>query len=291
MHVADAYRKKKPVISMEFFPFRDEETAETFNSTVDDLATCHPDYLSVTFGAGGSTKDGSFRTVSTIKKEKKLPCVAYMAGYGLDPENLTILLERYRSLGVKTVFVIRGDQPKSPDFIPHPDSFPNAAGLISFIKGRFDFTLGCAGYPEGHMEAQSLEKDIEVLKLKVDNGAQYVVTQYFYDNDYFFSYLEKCRKAGISVPIVPGIMPVYTVAMTRALAKTCGTTITTALQQKLDEIDAGDKSAVLELGIDFAVQQCKELLRGGVDGLHFYTMNRNRSTKAIIHRLKQEHLL
>ena len=291
MRVADEYMNKQPVISMEFFPFRNDETAGAFSSTVDDLATCNPDYLSVTFGAGGSTKEGTFRTVATIMNDKKLPCVAYIAGYGLDPENLTILLERYRSLGVKTVFVVRGDRPKNGDFIPHPDSFTNAAGLISFISGRFDFTLGCAGYPEGHIEALSMEKDIEVLKLKVDNGARYVVTQFFYNNEYFFNYVEKCRKAGISVPIVPGIMPVYTVAMTRALAKTCGTTITHELQQKLDETDASDKAAVLDLGIDFAVEQCKGLLLGGADGLHFYTMNRNRSTKTIINRLRQADLL
>ncbi len=291
MRVAAVYKKKQPAISMEFFPYRDDKTAASFSATVDDLAALKPDYLSVTFGAGGSTRSGSFQTVRTVMKEKNLPCVAYLAGYGLDPDDITVVLDQYRDLGVETIFVIRGDKPRGDDFVSHPDSFTYAAGLIAFIKDRYDFTLGCAGYPEGHVEAQSLERDIEFLKLKVDNGAQYVVAQYFYNNDTFFSYVEKCRESGIDVPIIPGIMPVYSVKMTQALSKICGTTITETLQQKLDKVDANDKSAVLDLGIDFAVEQCKGLLERGVAGLHFYTMNRSKSTKNIIDRLKQDNLL
>jgi len=291
MRVTDIYKKKNPVISMEFFPYRDEKTAENFKTTIDELSAAHPDYVSVTFGAGGSTKDGSFQTVKTVHKDKHLPCVAYIAGYGLGPDNITAVLDSYRDLGIETIFVIRGDRPREKDFVPHPDGFAHASDLISFIRKRYDFTLGCAGYPEGHIEAQSLEKDMEFLKLKVDNGAQYIVAQYFYDNDYFFSYVEKCRKAGIEVPIIPGIMPVYTVKMTLALSKICGTKITNPLKQRLDAVDAANPEAVLRLGIDFAADQCKGLLKQGVPGLHFYTMNRNRSTLDVIRQLQGESLL
>ncbi|MCP4723325.1 MAG: methylenetetrahydrofolate reductase [NAD(P)H] [Desulfobacteraceae bacterium] len=291
MRVAELYNKKRPVISMEFFPFRDDKTADNFNKTIDNLAPLNPDYMSVTFGAGGSTRDGSLQTVKTVMKEKMLPCVAYIAGFGLGPEEITSVLDQYRDLGVETIFILRGDKPKGADFTPHPKSFSYASDLIAFIKQHYDFNLGCAGYPEGHVEAQSLEKDIEYLKLKVDNGAQYVVAQYFYDNAYFFDYEKKCRKAGIDVPIIPGIMPVYTLKMTRALSKICGTQIPRSLQEKMDKVDAEDKTAVLNLGIDFAVDQCKELLEKGVPGLHFYTMNRSHSTQKIINRLKQDHLL
>ena len=242
MRVAELYEKKRPVISMEFFPFRDDKTAETFNKTINNLAPLNPDYMSVTFGAGGSTRDGSAQTVKTIIKEKRLPCVAYIAGFGLGPDEITGVLDQYRDLGVETIFILRGDKPKEDNFISHPKSFAHASDLIAFIKNHYDFNLGCAGYPEGHVETQSLEKDIEYLKLKVDNGAQYVVAQYFYDNTYFFNYEKKCRRAGIDVPIIPGIMPVYTLKMTLALSKICGTKIPDILQQKMEAVDARIKT-------------------------------------------------
>ena len=188
MRVAELYKKKRPVISMEFFPFRDDKTAESFNKTIDTLAPLDPDYLSVTFGAGGSTRDGSAQTINTIIKEKSLPCVAYIAGVGLGQDEICKVLDSYKAQGIETIFVLRGDTPKESDFTPHPKSFAHASDLIAFIQSCYDFDLGCAGYPEGHVEATSLETDIEYLKLKVENGAQYVVTQYFYDNAYFFNY-------------------------------------------------------------------------------------------------------
>ncbi len=276
---------------MEFFPPRNEKAAEAFGSIIDDLAELKPDYMSITFGAGGSTRDGSYQTVKQLMLDKNLPTVAYIAGYGLGPDELTDVLDKYKELGVETIFVIRGDKPGGDDFTPHPDSFSYASDLIAFIKERYDFTLGCAGYPEGHIDSESLEKDIEYLKLKVDNGAEYVVAQYFYDNLYFSEYVEKCRAVGIHVPIIPGIMPIYTVKLTKILSEVCGSTITDTLQSKLEAVDAGDKDAVLNLGIDFATEQCRGLLKEGVSGLHFYTMDRSKSTSEIINRLKQENLL
>ena len=291
MRVTDLYNGDKPVVSFEFFPPRNQKAEEGFGKLIDELAAAKPDYMSVTFGAGGSTRDGSYRTVKQIMKEKQLPTVAYIAGYGLGPDDLTEVLDKYKDLGVETIFVIRGDQPKDDQFAPHPDSFPYASELIAFIKKRYDFTLGAAGYPEGHIEAESLDQDIMYLKRKVDNGAEYVVAQYFYDNDYYFNYVEKCRAAGINVPIIPGIMPVYTVKMTRMLARVCGATITDALQKRLDSVDPEDTEAVLQLGVDFSVEQCRGLLKGKVPGLHFYTMNRSRSTLEILRQLRQENTL
>jgi len=291
MRVTDLYKKDNPVISMEFFPPRTEKAVKNFGTIIDNLAELRPDYMSVTFGAGGSTTDGSYQTIKQIMIDKKQPTVAYIAGFGLDPDAIVKVLDSYKQLGVKTIFVIRGDKPRDDNFSPHPESFSFASDMISFIKERYDFTLGCAGYPEGHVEAKSLDKDIEYLKLKVDNGAQYVVAQYFYDNQYFFNYVEKCRAAQINVPIIPGIMPVYTEKLTAILSKTCGSKITDELQSKLDSVNSEDKDAVLNLGIDFAVEQCKDMLQKGVAGLHFYTLNRNRSTAEIIRRLKQAGML
>ena len=291
MRVTSLYERKKPVISMEFFPPRNEKAAETFGTTIANLAALKLDYMSITFGAGGSTRDGSYETVKQVMIDKNLPTVAYIAGFGLGPNEITDVLDKYKDLGIETVFVIRGDKPKDDDFTPHPDSFSYASDMIAFIKKRYDFTLGCAGYPEGHVEAENLEKDIEYLKLKVDNGAEYVVAQYFYDNNYFSEYVKKCRAIGIHVPIIPGIMPVYTVKMTNMLSNVCGTKIVDKLKRQLDAVDADDKDAVLNLGINFAVEQCKGLLKEGVAGLHFYTMDRSKSTAEIINRLKKENPL
>jgi len=291
MRVTRLYETKKPVISLEFFPPRNEKAAEKFDATIANLAALKPDYMSITFGAGGSTRDGSYQTVKQVMIDKNLPTVAYIAGFGLRPNEITDVLDKYKDLGIETVFVIRGDKPKDDDFTPHPDSFSYASDMIAFIKERYDFTLGCAGYPEGHVEAENLEKDIEYLKLKVDKGAEYVVAQYFYDNNYFSEYVKKCRAIGIHVPIIPGIMPVYTLKMTNMLSNVCGTKIVDKLKRQLDTVDADDKDAVLNLGINFAVEQCKGLLKEDVAGLHFYTMDRSKSTAEIINRLKKENLL
>ena len=292
MQAANLYgNSKKPVISFEFFPPRDEKAAEKFDKTIDGLAAIKPDYMSVTFGAGGSTKEGSYQTVKSLIDKKNLPTVAYIAGYGLGPDEITAALNGYKDMGVETIFVIRGDKPKNDDFAPHPDSFSYASEMIAFIKERYNFTLGCAGYPEGHIQAESLEKDIEYLKLKIENGAEYVVAQYCYDNNYFFEFIKKCRAAGISVPVIPGIMPVYTVKLTSILSKVCGANIPDKMQIALDNLSESDKDLVLNYGIDFAVEQCRELLKSGVTGLHFYTMNRSKSTKEIIGRLRQSNLL
>jgi len=276
---------------MEFFPPRNEKAAQNFGNIIDNLSAMKPEYMSVTFGAGGSTREGSYQTVKQVMIDKKQPTVAYIASFGLGPDDIKDVLDKYSDLGVETIFVIRGDKPKDDHFTPHPDSFSYASETIAFIKKHYDFTLGCAGYPEGHIEAESLEKDMEYLKLKVDNGAEYIVCQYFYDNQFYFDFLEKCQTKGINVPIIPGIMPVYTVKMTQMLSKVCGSTITGDLQKELDSIDAEDKNAVLTAGIQFAVNQCKGLLNAGVPGLHFYTMNRSKSTIEIISQLRQENLL
>ncbi|MBL0732539.1 MAG: methylenetetrahydrofolate reductase, partial [Desulfosarcina sp.] len=149
MRVSSLYENsKKPVISMEFFPPRDEKAAEKFSAIIDKLAELNPDYMSVTFGAGGSDRDGSYQTVKNIM-DKKLPTVAYIAGLGLGPDEITEILDKYKALGVETIFVIRGDKPRDDNYTPHPDSFSYASEMIAFIKEGYDFTLGCAGYPEG----------------------------------------------------------------------------------------------------------------------------------------------
>ncbi len=285
MRVTSLYNKEQPIISMEFFPPRNEASSEKFDNVVDTLKDFSPHYMTVTFGAGGSTRQGSYETVKKLIEEKKVATVAYIAGYGLGPDKIRQILDEYEKLKVETIFVIRGDKPDGKNFTVDPQSFSYASDLIAFIKKHYNFTLGCAGYPEGHIESKSLEQDIKYLKLKTESGADYVVCQYCYDNKYFFHFLEQCSKAGINVPIIPGIMPIYTIKMTKILSKICGTTITKELQNLIDNVDQNNKKTVLDLGVSFAIKQCEELLNNGVKGLHFYTMNRSESVVKIIKKL------
>lgn len=281
----------KPTLSFELFPARSEKAAANLDKTIDALAALNPDFVSVTFGAGGSTREGSRQLVEKLKHEKGLEVVAYFAGYGLPTEDISAVLDTYRSTGVENVLAVRGDPPQEGDFQPHPESLSYASDLVAFIRPRYDFCLGVAGYPEAHIDAPSKEKDLEYLRLKVERGAEYVITNYFYDNRYFFDFVERCRGIGIEVPIVPGVMPIYSVKMMEMLAGLCGATITDEIRRGIDALPEGDKEALLEFGIDFAVRQCTELIEASVPGLHIYTMDRSKSAIGMTNRLRDAGLL
>jgi methylenetetrahydrofolate reductase (NADPH) len=293
MKVTDIWNSsQRPTVSFELFPARSPKAAENLEKTIDELVVLKPDFVSVTFGAGGSTREGSYQLVKKLKNEKGLEVIAYFAGYGLGPEDIIAVLNDYRGLGIKSVLVVRGDPPREQkDFQPHPQSLPHASDLLSFIRPRYSFCLGAAGYPEGHIESESKEKDIEYLKLKVDNGAEYIISNYCYDNQYFFDFIERCKAIGIDVPILPGVMPIYSVNMMEALASLCGATITDRVRQGIAALPEGDKEAIVNFGIEFAVDQCKELVKAGVPGLHIYTMDRSSSAVGIVNRLRSDGIL
>ncbi len=283
---------QKPTVSFELFPARSEKAAVNLEKAIDKLAVLKPDFVSVTFGAGGSTREGSQQLIEKLKNKKGLEVIAYFAGYGLGLEDITTVLDKYQELGVDNILVVRGDIPQEKEnFIPHPDSLPHASDLMAFIRPKYNFCMGVAGYPEGHIECKNIEKDMEYLKLKVDNGAEYIIANYFYDNQYFFDFIERCRTIGIDVPIIPGVMPIYSVKMMEILANLCGATITEKLRQGIDRLPEENKEALVDFGIDFAVQQCKGLLEAGAPGLHIYTMDRSKSTVAIVNRLRKDGLL
>ncbi len=291
MKVTDIWKSsQKPTISFELFPARSEKAAVNLEKAIDKLAALNPDFVSVTFGAGGSTRDGSRQLLEKLKHEQGLEVIAYFACYGLGPDDMTAALDDYLAIGVDSVLAVRGDPPHE-EIEPHPDSLPYASDLVSFIRSRYDFCIGAAGYPEGHIDAPSKEKDMEYLKLKVDNGAEYIITNYCYDNKYFFDFVERCRGAGIKVPILPGVMPIFSVKMMEMLAGLCGATITEEIRQGINALDEGDKEGLSAFGIDFAARQCAELLNAGVPGLHIYTMDRSKSTVGIVNRLRDEGLL
>jgi methylenetetrahydrofolate reductase (NADPH) len=291
MRVTDLHQAKagKPIISFELSRPKNEKAAANLARAIEVMKAAEPDYVSVTFGAGGSTRDGSIELVDKLKNEEGFDVVAYLACVGMAPDELTACLDRFKALGVETVFAIRGDAPTwEESYQPHAEALPHASDLVELIKSRYDFCLGAAGYPEGHQEAESKERDLEFLKLKIDKGADYVVAQYFYDNDYFFDFVDRARAGGITVPIYAGIMPIYTIKLMENLAKICGTAITDRLRARLATLPPEDKAAVPSFGIDYATEQCRGLLDKGVDGLHFYTMNRGKSVAAILQTLRSE---
>jgi methylenetetrahydrofolate reductase (NADPH) len=292
MKVTEIWKtSQKPTVSFELFPARTEKAAEKLEKTIDELVALKPDFVSVTFGAGGSTREGSRQLIEKLEDEQGLEVIGYFAGYGLGPEDILDVLNSYQAMGVENILVVRGDPPQEGEFTPHPDSLPYASDLMAFIRPKYDFCLGVAGYPEGHIDAPGVEKDIEHLKLKVDQGAEYIITNYCYDNRFFFEFLERCQVAGIDVPVLPGVMPIYSVKMMETLASLCGATITDEIHQGIDALPEGDKEALLSFGIEFAVQQYRELIEAGVPGLHIYTMDRSASSVAIVNRLRSEGLL
>jgi methylenetetrahydrofolate reductase (NADPH) len=293
MRVTDLWRTKgKPTFSFELFPARSQKAEGSLAQAIDALAELKPDFVSVTFGAGGSTREGSYNLVKKLLQEKALETVAYFACYGLGPEEIASVLDGYRELGVENVLAVRGDPPhEKPDRPPHPDSLAHASELLAFIRPRYDFCLAAAGYPEGHIEASSRAKDLEYLKLKVDCGAEFIVTNYFYDNRFFFDFVDRCRKAGIGVPILPGVMPIFSVKMMESLAGLCGATITDEVRRGLSAIEGGGAEALARFGIELAAKQCRELLEQGVPGVHIYTMDRSGAAVEIVGRLRAEGLL
>jgi methylenetetrahydrofolate reductase (NADPH) len=293
MKLTDLWKKSsKPTLSFELFPAKTEQAAQRLEKTILDLAELKPDFASVTFGAGGSTREGSYQLLKALKGEHDLEVLGYFAGYGLGPDQITDALDRYQQLGIENILIVRGDVPREDEgFTPHPDSFQYASELLEFVRPKYDFCIGVAAYPEGHIEADSLASDLGYLRRKVDLGAEFIITNYAYDNRYFFDFVSRARTAGINLPILPGVMPIYTEKMMKFLARLCGATITPQIKQGLADIPEEDKQAVLDFGIEYAYQQCKGLLEGGVPGVHIYTMDRSKSVVEIVSKLREDGFL
>jgi methylenetetrahydrofolate reductase (NADPH) len=294
MRITDLWAAgNRPTISFELFPARTEKAAANLDKAIDKFAALRPDFVSVTFGAGGSTREGSYDLVKKLKTEIGLEVLPYFACYGLGPEDILDVVTDYVELGIGSLLAVRGDEPRGVEgFTPHPESFAHASDLLAFLGANFDnLCLGAAGYPEGHVEAKSVEADLGFLKFKVANGARFIIANYFYDNTFFFDFHDRCRALGIDVPIIPGVMPVYSVKMMHTLAGLCGATITEELSRRIAALPEEDRAAVSDLGIELATRQCRGLLERGAPGLHFYTMDRSKSVVGIVRRLRDEGLL
>ena len=286
MKIRDRFGGEQPLFSFEFFPPKDDEGVERLFETVANLKPLRPAFVSVTYGAGGSTREKTVGITRRIKREAGIEAMAHLTCVGHGRDEIGELLEEYEDAGIENIMALRGDPPRGDtEFVPHPNGFSHANELIAFIRQRKDFCLGGAGYPEVHPEAPSAEDDLNNLERKIDAGCDFIVTQLFFDQRDYFEFVSRARARGIETPIVPGVMPVTNTAQIKRFTQMCGATIPPALLAKLEAAD-GDSEAVVELGIEHATRQCRALLEGGAPGIHFYTLNRSLSTRKILANLR-----
>ncbi|OFX24095.1 MAG: methylenetetrahydrofolate reductase [NAD(P)H] [Anaeromyxobacter sp. RBG_16_69_14] len=292
MKVADILRfareRGEPVFSFEFFPPKTDDGVRQLFETVEALRPLGPAFVSVTYGAGGSTRQRTVELVTKLKRETEVEAVAHVTCAGASRQELGHVLDEIAAAGVQNVLALRGDPPRGQTaFEPSPEGFRYASELVAFIRGekRWSFCIGAAAYPEGHVETRDLARDLANLKTKVEAGADFLVTQLFFSNAHYFRFVERARAAGIAVPILPGIMPFTNVDQIERFTAMCGAQIPPALRAAM-EVRRVDSEGALQLGVAYASLQCADLLRRGAPGVHFYTLNRSPSTRAIVAALR-----
>jgi methylenetetrahydrofolate reductase (NADPH) len=280
--ISDLFARGRPLRSVEFFPPKDEAGVEALRRTAEALRRIEPDFVSVTYGAGGGTRDRSAQVSAHLREQCGFTVMPHLTCVGHSRTELHALADRIHAGGFRNIMTLRGDPPKAAAvFTPPPDGLRYANELVALLKERHaEFCLGVAGYPETHPEAPNAEADLANLKRKVDTGAAFITTQLFFDNSVYYRFVERCRKAAITVPIVPGIMPVLSLTQIRRFTAMCGASLPEKLARRLEV--AGDQAEVAEtIGIDWALAQIRELLAWGAPGYHVYILNRAKSALAL----------
>ena len=273
-------------VSFEFFPPKSDAMAERLWATVEKLAPLRPDFVSVTYGAGGSTRERTHKTVERLLTETDMPVAAHLTTVEATRAEIDGVLDDYWAAGVRHIVALRGDPPGGVGkaYEPTPDGYHGAAELTAGARARHDFEVTVGAYPECHPESLSVEDDIEFLRRKVDAGATRAITQFFYDNDVYERYLERVRAAGIDIPVLPGIMPVTSYKGLAKMAKACGASIPGRLVRLFENLDDDAKTREL-VAATVAAEQCLDLAERGVDRFHFYTLNRAEMAFALCHML------
>ncbi|WP_457570776.1 methylenetetrahydrofolate reductase [NAD(P)H] [Desulfovulcanus sp.] len=277
MRISELIAQNDQFFSLEFFPPKDRAAWPGFFEQVKKLKILNPLFVSVTYGAGGSTQAYTLEIVSSLKRDYGLEPMAHLTCIGASSCSISSFLDSLKQAGIDNVLALRGDPPQGQkEFVPDSTEFKYASDLVQFIKNKYPhFCLGVAGYPEGHSEATSLEEDLQFLKLKLELGGDFVITQLFFDNDLYFNFVRKVKELGIDKPIIPGILPIMNLKVIKRIVSLCGATIPKDYLQALEEAqekhgDAGVKS----LGIEYAREQVKDLLQRGAPGVHLYTLNK-----------------
>ena len=283
----------RPSVSVEFFPPKTEEGARAILKTAQGIRDHGVDFVSITYGAGGSSRDRTVDYGDLLRKIFGFEVMAHLTCVGHSRDEIASVVSGYETAGFNGIMALRGDPPKGETaFKPHPDGFPHASDLVAFLRAKFgrQFAIGVAGYPEKHPEATDLATDLRHLKHKVDQGADFVTTQLFFDNAHYFRFVGEARRAGIAVPVIAGVMPALSLDQARKFSAFCGSSIPAALERRL--LDAGDDAeAQRKVGVDWAVGQIRELVAQGAPGLHLYVLNRSDSAIELLARLREEKIL
>lgn len=277
--------KEKRTLSFEFFPPKTVEGIPAVFRAIDRLKVYCPDFISITYGAGGSTRAFTEEITTEVKQRGELEVMAHLTCVAQTKEEVRGVLVRLDQVGVENVIALRGDPPRGQTtFVPAEGGFHHATDLVDHIRRNFQFGLAGACYPEGHQESPDLQTDIKYAKLKVELGADFLITQLFYDNKDFFYFMDQAQQAGINVPIIPGVLPILSTGQIRRFTALCGATIPPDLDKQLDKY-ADDDDAARELGVEHATEQVRELWDNGVPGIHFYVLNRSYSVSKILSNL------
>lgn len=284
MKISQMHGRGRPVFSFEFFPPKTDQGARNLMATIAEVkGALAPDFVSVTYGAGGSTRDRTLELVSRVQNELELTALAHMTCSGSTVAEIAEVVGGLTSAGISNVLALRGDPPRGQsEFVVQEGGFAHATDLIDWLRDNHaDVGIGAACYPEGHVESTDAASDLRWTKVKVDKGAQFLITQLFFDNLDYFEFLNRARDADITVPIVPGIMPITNVAQIERFTKLCGASIPEELLDRLRRVQ-DDPAHVMAVGIEHAIGQCRELLEHGAPGLHFYTLNKSFATRSIL---------
>ncbi len=288
MRIVDLLASHRPAFSFEFFPPKTDEGFAQLFHTLQALEPLHPTFVSVTFGAGGSTRAKTVELVKRIRSEIGLETMAHLTCVGLTQNEIGIILDDLQEGGIENILALRGDPPKGEDhFTATAGGFAHANELVEFIRSRWNFSIGAACYPEKHPEAPDAQADLEALKRKVDAGVDFLISQLFFENSLFYNFRDKARQAGIHVPILAGIMPILNRKQVQRFVQMCGASLPRELGGRIAAVE-DDEEAVRHIGAFHATLQCLGLLERGVDGIHFYTLNRSTATRAIYQLLRTQ---
>jgi methylenetetrahydrofolate reductase (NADPH) len=288
MKIRELFGGSRPLFSFEFFPPKTDVGAENLQRTLSELVDLAPDFVSITYGAGGSARDRTVDLAIRMQREHGLRAMAHLTCIASSRAEVTSLVDRLVDEGIENLIPLRGDPPAGVDgFVSPPDAFAHASDLVTFIRQRHGqhLCLAGAGYPEGHPQCRDLAIDMRNLVTKVRAGVDFIITQLFFDNRTYFDFVARARAAGITVPIVPGIMPITDVAQIQRMTQMCGATVPAVLRAEMDR-RRSDPTAVAQLGVAQATAQCVDLLLGGAPGIHFYTLNQSPATRMIMTALK-----
>jgi len=286
--IKDLFDRQENTYSFELFPPKTDKGYENLLKTIAQLCELQPDYISCTYGAGGGSREKTLDVVQHIEEQHHVIGMAHLTCVLNTKNDVKTIIEDIKPRGIKNILALRGDPPKDqPDWLPTDDNFKYSSDLAAFIRENFGdyFGIAVAGFPEGHILCPDKEKDAEFLKVKIEAGADFVITQLFFDNKDYFEYVDRLRRIGVEVRVIPGILPITDYGALQRFCSLCGTTVTDEVKKIFQPLQ-DDRDATVKAGIEFAIRQCRELLDSGAPGIHFYCLNKLHPTDAILKAIR-----